>query len=135
MSEKLKQKTVFVTQSISVDNPEQIIKIDYKFGSHIQSIHAVSFHILTGNTIAMEKPQCGELSLSVNNGKDLMIHTTPTACFNFSENINQELPVDVILEKNSRLSGYYRDYGTLKDENDDFVSYHLKIIYECVANQ
>lgn len=134
MSEENHQDIVWKIIKLEVVQPNAMLQIDEKLPLHIKEIKSISIHSIPISSIDESLQQIGELSLSLNNRKEHILHTTADFTNNTLENNNQTLIINAKLEKNAVVNGYYRDYGLLKSDASEFVPYAIKLLLECKIN-
>ncbi len=124
-------KTIWRVLSLSINENKAIVQIDEKLPKHFSNLSSISVHIIPSSGSINPIPQCGELSLSLNNAKEPVLHTTTAWCNKLAQTIEQSFPINAMLETNARISGYYRDFGFMKNESQEFIPYAVKMILEC----
>lgn len=116
---------------LEVQQALAILNIDEKLAQHISGIKSVSIHCIPYSLMQADVPECGELSVSINNRKDLILHTTTSYTSDLPRDLESTLNLNAKLDENSRITGYYRDYGTMKNSGGELIPYRVKIIIEC----
>ena len=131
MHTKEGQRIYWNIMSFMVNQPNAIIKLDAKLAKHYKAINSISTHIIPRLPSIESQNECGELSLSINNAKEQILHTSLDYDTKLQDNYHHGHQCNAVLHVNNRISGYYRDSGRLKTENGEFIPYTLKLILEC----
>ncbi len=126
-------KSYWKVIAFDVDEAKSIHQLGGKLAGHLDTIQSV---VISCNPIVQLDaviPECGELSLNLNNRKEHVLHTITNYTAELSDKIGQTLELHANLESNARYGGYYRDFGELKDGNGDFVPYQVKLMLNCTS--
>ena len=128
---KDKQRTIWKIFSFDIEGIGQIQQINEKLGQHIEGIKGIYVSIVPTNDVIDETHDVGELSLLFNNQKEHAVHISseynPELLSKTFEPFTLNQPLDI----NHRITGYYRDNGSLKNEFDEFINHKVKILLEC----
>ncbi len=109
----------------------QIIQFEKKLAKHIQSIEEISLVAIPSVKLDDDVLECGELSLSINNDKDNVLHTIIGFSKDLSNDIEQSLSINEQLQSNSIITGYFRDSMQMRDQYREFMPYSIKVILKC----
>jgi hypothetical protein len=131
MHTKEGQRIYWKVMSFKINEPKAIIQLDAKLAKHYKAINSISTHIIPRLSSTDPQNECGELSLSINNAKEQILHTTIGFDTKLQDNYYHGHQCNAPLHINNRISGYYRDNGQLRTENGEFIPYTLKLILEC----
>ena len=120
---------------IKVENKNQIIPIDFKLSNDIdvcEGIYlSVKERIITKDNYI---PQVGELSLSFNAKQLHPLHFTAEYNTDLSDK-KKSLQLNCELETNKNITGFYIDYGKIRDRKGKFLPYTLSIYLECKTKE
>ena len=105
----------------------EIIQIDEKISPEVDFITSASIHCIPNQNPDKDILECGELSLSANNKALFHLNT------NYANTLSGD-PIDGLklyhsISHNSRIKGYYRDYGKMKNSSNSFIPYRIKILF------
>lgn len=117
--------------AFDVDEANSIHQLEGKLPGHLDSIQSVVISCNPIEKLDATIPECGELSLCLNNRKAHVLHTITNYTAELSDKIGQTLELHANLESNAKYGGYYRDFGKLKNGNGDFVPYQVKLMMNC----
>ena len=133
MEEKKANNSFWKVITIDVDVDNSIKQIDEKLPAHLDIIQSLVVSCNPRTNIEASIAECGELSLSLNNKKEHVLHTITDFTEQLPMELGQTLPLNAKLESNTILGGYYRDFGKMKEEDGQFVPYQVKLLMECTA--
>ncbi|MBU0487422.1 MAG: hypothetical protein KKA07_07670 [Bacteroidetes bacterium] len=116
----------------SVNESNQIIRIDGKLPAHLTECTGVYFSVKTQlDTLETEIAEIGEISLLFNARKSHPIHDT----IGFSKVPTGTRPVfkkmAAKLLPNQPITGFYLDYGKTTNRFGNFLPYTINIYFEC----
>lgn len=116
--------------TLDVNTADELVRVDEKLARHIRELRAICVLIAPSGGTVQEIPECGELSLSINNHREHFFHTM----VGHSTKLPDKAPSPIILNKevkgNPRLSGFWLDNGTVLDREGQFVPYKVKVHFE-----
>ena len=101
--EQQSHKTIWKVIELEIQQAFAILSIDEKLGKHINEIQSVSIHCISSN-IETDVPECGELSVSINNRKEHILHTTTSYTNDLARDMGNTLSINAKLNKNSILT-------------------------------
>ena len=116
-----------------VDKAGDIIRIDEKLARHIQELRAICVLIAPSGETLPEIPECGELSLSINNHKEHFFHLMVGHSQSLPNKPLSLINLNKEIRGNSRLSGFWADSGTVMDDERVFIPYKVKVHFEIVS--
>ena len=129
MKERDYPKFFWRTLEFEVKRENAIIQIDEKILPDVERIVSANTYCIPKQIIVDDIMECGELSLSVNNKSLLHINS------NYTNKLPDYLsPCLMLLRKThpgSRIKGYYRDNGKMRNLAGDFIPYRVKILMDC----
>ena len=126
------QTAKWLVITLSVNTAGEVIRIDEKLAGHIKELKAVDILIVpTGETVS-EIPECGELSLSINNHKEHFFHSMVGHSQALPDEIIRPLKLNKEINGNPRLSGFWLDSGTVRNNERVFVPYMVKVHFEII---
>ncbi len=106
----------------------EIIQFEKKLAKHIQCIEEVSLVAIPSVKLDADVMECGEISLSFNNDKENVLHTTIGFSKDLSNDIEQSLILNQQIQANSIITGYFRDSMQMRDQYREFMPYSIKVI-------
>lgn len=109
----------------------QIIQFEKKLAKHILCIEQISLMAIPSVKLSTDVIECGEISLSINNANNHILHTTIGFSNNLPKNIEQSLVINEELQQNSIITGYYRDSMQMRDQFRELIPYSIKVILKC----
>ena len=135
MNEHPSYRKIWKVINFNIDEAGEILQINEKLGIHLGTVIGIHVSIRPSAYINSEIKEAGELSLSFNNQVDHTVHQTASYSPELLSEAFVPLQLNQNLDKNKRISGYYRDYNSLKNELGEFVTYKLNILLECSIKQ
>lgn len=130
-----KERTIWKSIRISVESEKEIKQISEKVGKHLGTIQHIYVSVIPTSAIKTPIREVGELSLSFNNNKEHTVHVYSEYCPGTPSNTFSPLVIQQVLNENQRITGYYRDLGSLKNEFREFINYQLQILLECIIKE
>ena len=116
---------------LKINHEKQIVQINDKIAKHFEELTSISLHIIPATDLNHNFNNCGDLSLSINNMRETILHTSISYNKRALSTKCQGKTINAKLQAHSRINGYYRDFGQLKDENQRFIPYTIKLIMQC----
>lgn len=118
--------------SLEVKKAGEIVSIDERVAKHITRICSYKTEILSESRTSEQ--EYGEVSLSFNHNEDHQIHTIVNASGLLNDTQDHSFNLQLPIQENSRIQGYYRDFGKTNNE-EEFTAYQVKILLECSTQQ
>ena len=127
-----KQQVIWKQIKFNIEGEGEIHQINEKLGKHIEGIKGIYVSIVPSSVVKDEFLEVGELSLLFNNQKDHAIHITSAYSPEMLSEAFEALELNQSLHISHRITGYYRDLGTLRNEFTEFITHEVKVLLECI---
>ncbi len=131
MSAQNTHSTFWKVIKLNVRQEGYILKFSYKLPKHLEIIQEMNIVCVPEGTSDNPVIECGELSVSVNNRKGHIVHTTVSYNPDLNDHMDGTMKLNASIEANSIFTGYYRDASLMKDEHDQFLPYQVKLTMLC----
>ena len=126
------QKSIWKVILFNIEEEGKIHQISEKPGKHLESIKNLYFTVTPASDVKQDVMEVGELSLLFNNSKVHAVHLTTSFSAELLSEAFEPFTLNQPLDKSQGITGYYRDYSTLKNEFGEFITYQVKILLECI---